>query len=78
MKGEEPNELHLSRYDNPQWIVVDYNEMAILFTLSRRKTDSIKKFTDLWSKESPLSKWRNHKRKGYKCIKVELSIKQII
>ena len=76
MKAEE--NIHISKYDNPKWVVISPDGMVNLDTLSFYKSVSIEQFTKIWDNNFTMSKWRNYRRKGYKCIKVEIEVKQQI
>ena len=69
--------IHVSKYDNPQYVVIDPDEQVLLFTLKRGKSDSINRFIGIWGSNSSMAKWKNCYRAGYRCVKVEVSVKPV-
>lgn len=71
-------EIKLHKWENPKWVVVADDGTVNLITMSYKRTDCIKKWCDLWDTENKNSKWRLWKRRGYRCVKVEISVKLLL
>lgn len=59
------------------WVCINKDNEPNYGTISTTKSGSIKELTSMLIPNSKFSKWDFWKRKGYKCIKVNINFSQV-
>ena len=57
------------------WVITSADQKSIYdFTFARTRTESIKKWENLWERPN---NWKAHYYQGHRCVKAEMTIKTI-